>query len=331
MASLALPAFDGTLGALFTGTIISTVLYGVTCVQTFMYATSTRTKRDILPFKAFVYTLFLLDTGHQVSNSMGMYRFLITDYVNPFLLIGTKNSQGAFYIHLEAIFSALLIVMVQLFYAWRVWAFSFTVSNPIRWLFTLLIVSLALLTFAAGLIIFVRTLPNVHSGPSVFTPSAMDILDWKIELPGAIACDLVITIAMLLNLFRSRTGISRSDGVLNFLVVFTINTGLLTVVLSTASLISFLVLPTSNLAYVAMETVLPKLYLNSLLATLNAREYLKEKMNPDIPLSMVGAISRIKFATNPSTSQMRDTENSESKAESRVGKKGHIAPIDSFV
>ncbi|KAJ3832189.1 hypothetical protein F5878DRAFT_635458 [Lentinula raphanica] len=48
MASLMLPTFDGTLGCLFIGSSLAAILYGVTCVQTFIYVTSDRTKHDSL-------------------------------------------------------------------------------------------------------------------------------------------------------------------------------------------------------------------------------------------------------------------------------------------
>ncbi|TFK69953.1 hypothetical protein BDN72DRAFT_896853 [Pluteus cervinus] len=241
-------------------------------------------------------SLKLLDIAHEVAILMGMYRFLITDYLNPLALGNTKNSGGAFYIHMGAIFGTILIALVQLFFAWRLWAFSVTISKRLRWTLALLTVSLALLTFAAGIVISVRTEPSLHSGPSVFTPTGTDASDWKLQLPSAIACDVVITFGMVINLYRSRTGIRRTNEVLNLLIMFTVNTGLLTVILSTASLICFFVLPTSVLAYVALELIIPHCYINSLLAILNSREYLHEKMSTEIPIS----IGDLKFASDSS-------------------------------
>ncbi|KAK0204513.1 hypothetical protein DFS33DRAFT_1320824 [Desarmillaria ectypa] len=86
---IALPAFDNTLGALYIGSSISTVLYGVICVQTFLYITSNRTRFDSWPMK-----LFGLDTAHQCLMLAGMYRFLITDYANPAALPTGGPSSG---------------------------------------------------------------------------------------------------------------------------------------------------------------------------------------------------------------------------------------------
>ncbi|KAJ3977101.1 hypothetical protein EV361DRAFT_944662 [Lentinula raphanica] len=201
---------------------------------------------------------------------MGMYRFLITDYLNPLQLSSTAGSGGANYIHVEVIFGIFMPLSVQLFYAWRVYVFSTALTKQLR-------VMIAALT-----------------------------LDWKIQLPSAIACDLVITLAMVYNLYKSRTGLKKTDHVLNMLIIFTVNTGLITVVLSTASLICFLVLPQSILVYVALETILPKCYLNSFLATLNSREFLREQMSTEITdrtIENLSAKSRtLHFDRNPDLS-----------------------------
>ncbi|KAJ7212142.1 hypothetical protein GGX14DRAFT_564624 [Mycena pura] len=317
MASLMLPTFDGTLGSLFIGLNLTTVLYGVTIVQTFMYITSERTKKDSWALKGLVFLNFhpstlqlalsrnkVLDTGHQVSTSMGLYRFLITDYLNPLQLSNTKLSGGANYIHTEAIFGTLMTLLVQLFYAWRVYAFSTTLSKRTRLLLAMLTISLALLTFSVSMAIFVRTFPTVHTGPSVFTPTAQDATDWKMQLPSAMACDIVITLAMVYNLHISRSGLGRTDHVLNILIMFSVNTGLLTVLLSTASLICFLVLPQNVLAYVAMEMVIPKCYTNSFLATLNSREFLSEMISPNVSLSGIlpsSKLQTLQFDANPAS------------------------------
>ncbi|TFK69954.1 hypothetical protein BDN72DRAFT_839733 [Pluteus cervinus] len=88
-------SLDGTLGMVFVGMCVSTILFGATCVQIFMYATSSRCSEDRWFLKTFVCTVLLLDTAHQIGISMGMYRFFITDYANPMLLNDTSHSGGA--------------------------------------------------------------------------------------------------------------------------------------------------------------------------------------------------------------------------------------------
>ncbi|SJK99753.1 uncharacterized protein ARMOST_03064 [Armillaria ostoyae] len=53
----ALPAFDNTLGVLYIGSSLATALYGVICVQTFLYIISNRTRSDGWPMKLLVFIL----------------------------------------------------------------------------------------------------------------------------------------------------------------------------------------------------------------------------------------------------------------------------------
>ncbi|TFK69955.1 hypothetical protein BDN72DRAFT_576132 [Pluteus cervinus] len=101
------------------------------------------------------------------------------------------------------------------------------------------------------------------------------------NLIGAIICDVVITFGLILNLHRSRTGVKRTNQLLNSLVVLTLNTGLITVILAIVALIAFYVLAPRILLYLAIELMLPRCYVNSLLATLNSRDYLRERLKPN--------------------------------------------------
>ncbi|KIJ39480.1 hypothetical protein M422DRAFT_257805 [Sphaerobolus stellatus SS14] len=69
----------------------------------------------------------------------------------------------------------------------------------------------------------------------------------------------------------------RSDHVVTLITLFTVNTNLLSTLLSISALILFLVFPNSAI-YAACTLVAEKTYLNSFLAVLNAREYLSEKL-----------------------------------------------------
>ncbi|THU95457.1 hypothetical protein K435DRAFT_798109 [Dendrothele bispora CBS 962.96] len=56
---ISLPAFDNTLGALYIGSTIATLLYGIICLQIFIYITSPRVQRDHKALKFFVICLEL--------------------------------------------------------------------------------------------------------------------------------------------------------------------------------------------------------------------------------------------------------------------------------
>ncbi|THU91796.1 hypothetical protein K435DRAFT_223545 [Dendrothele bispora CBS 962.96] len=58
MPGVALPPLDPVLGALYLGSTIAAILYGVICLQMFLYATSPRTKMDSRWFKSYVVFIF---------------------------------------------------------------------------------------------------------------------------------------------------------------------------------------------------------------------------------------------------------------------------------
>ncbi|TFK69957.1 hypothetical protein BDN72DRAFT_896856 [Pluteus cervinus] len=279
-----IPSFNGTLGVMFIGMSLGAILYGITCAQIFLYATSERSHKDTWPLKTWIYIcvckiyisndLYLsahppkvVDTAHQITTTMTLYRFLITDYLNPIALLSTSKSSGAFYAHITAIFITVVIFQVQLFFAWRLWTFGHSVSFGLRWILSFLTFSTAVLTFSCGIIVAANTVPSIHLGSTALDPLGPDVISWQIQLPAAIACDLFITFGMVLNLYHARTSFQRTNEVLNSLLLFTVNSGLLLVVVSTACLITFYVLPADNLTFVALEFLIPKCYTNAMLAT----------------------------------------------------------------
>ncbi|TFK69939.1 hypothetical protein BDN72DRAFT_575466 [Pluteus cervinus] len=329
-------SLDGTLGMVFIGMSLSAVLFGAACVQTFIYATSSRGQEDKWFLKTVVYLVFvrltlgrlviriqltfalkLLDTAHYVGVTMGMYRFFVTGYANPALLNDTSPSSGAFYDLVGTAFSAVLVFITQLFFAWRLWAFSLTISDHLKWLLVTVAVSGAFLTFGSAMAIDYLTFANARAGTSAFTSLGTAGPAWKMNLIGAITCDIVITFGMVLNLYRSRTGVRRTNECLNSLVALTLNTGLITVILAIVALISFYTLAPRVLLYIAIELTLPRCYANSLLATLNSRDYLREQLKPNNSILItieseteIRPDSRLRFGSIASGTSTRGTERS---------------------
>jgi hypothetical protein len=89
------------------------------------------------------------------------------------------------------------------------------------------------------------------------------------------AGDVLIAVALCILLHRSRTGFQRSDTMINKLIVFAVNTGVLTSLCAIASLISITVAGDTFL-YIAFFFCLGRLYTNCLLANLNARKKIRD-------------------------------------------------------
>ncbi|KAF9554442.1 hypothetical protein CPC08DRAFT_712905 [Agrocybe pediades] len=90
----------------------------------------------------------------------------------------------------------------------------------------------------------------------------------------AAAGDVLIAASLCALLHFSRTGFQRSDTMINKLIMFSVNTGVLTSLCAVASLISITVAGNTFL-YIAFFFCIGRLYTNSLLATLNARKSIR--------------------------------------------------------
>ncbi|TFY76164.1 hypothetical protein EWM64_g7848 [Hericium alpestre] len=89
------------------------------------------------------------------------------------------------------------------------------------------------------------------------------------------ASDVAIALALCSMLHKSRTGFRSSDSMINKLIMFTVNTGLLTSIDAVCSLASIAGSP-NTFIYICFFFTLGRLYSNSLLATLNARRSLRQ-------------------------------------------------------
>jgi len=86
--------------------------------------------------------------------------------------------------------------------------------------------------------------------------------------------DVIITNAICLQLYRSRTGFSRTSRIIHHLMLYTIATGFIPTIFTVVILITYLALPPGSTTYVAIEMLIAGAYTNTLLVTLNNREFI---------------------------------------------------------
>ncbi|KAF7366399.1 hypothetical protein MSAN_00896600 [Mycena sanguinolenta] len=323
-----LPSFDNTLGALYIGLTLSTVLYGVICVQTFLYLTSRHAKVDSwklmgmvllvlsVPITLYVIYVYLPSLTSLLSircikalYSRGCTNFLISDFVNPAALPVGGPSSGEKLTSLDEGFVAVpILLMIQWFFCYRLWMISAVgFRMPIRVALVALAISLSLLNSLAIL--------GYHHRLMMENPPSY-ILSWKISTTSGIAFDSIITVALSTSLWRSRSGIKRSDHVVKLLIFATVNTGLITTsvssspngystyylrLLSIADLTTFLALPNATV-YGAISFIVPTSYVNLFLATLNSREFLRDKLEHETIEITPISVRTVQF-------QQRDTAN----------------------
>ncbi|KIK02622.1 hypothetical protein K443DRAFT_677467 [Laccaria amethystina LaAM-08-1] len=248
---------DNTFGAAFIGVVVSGWLFGVSCIQAWYYFTH---QSDRWPLKALVSGVMLTDAIHQGLITHTVYTYTITNWGNEAFLNEIVRTLAV-----QVIFSGFTTFIVQCFLAWRIWR----LSGGKVWLIVI-IVLLILGEFGVNLAYTIISL-RFETFAQVTHLKALSITINALAAAG----DTVIAASLCTMLHRSRTGFHRSNTIITKLIVFSINTGLLTSFCALASLVSILAWPTAFI-YIAFFFCLGRLYTNSLLATLNARKSIRE-------------------------------------------------------
>jgi len=312
---MSLPSFDNTLGALFIGSNVATILYGVICLQTFLYITAARSHEDKWWLRSLVFLFFALDSAHQLTMMAAMYKFLVSDFSNPALLPTGSAGSGEVFVFASSCIGGILVLLIQLFFCWRLWIISMaSLRIEYRLLFIGLTVSLALLSFASSMDLAVTGFD--HRLLTANTPDF--ILAYKLSTSTGVSFDVMVTIAMTISLHRARSSRDaqnrRTDHVITLLTLFTVNTNLITTCLSISELVTFLALPNATV-YGGIGFLTSKTYLNSFLAVLNSRDYLREKLGQNKPASSTMRREEMpRFAISPqhkSSAASRDPQSFE--------------------
>ncbi|KAH9054881.1 hypothetical protein EDB87DRAFT_1406099 [Lactarius vividus] len=284
-----------SFGAAFIGLLVSTTLFGLTLAQTWIYFWHYR-KRDPKALKFFVAFITVMDAFDTILSAYAIYWYLVLNFGNVENLdyvVWAMNIQIA--IGPEAIVGAL----VQIFYARRVYLVSRSIICPI------IIVALLTISLSFGLLFAVkefalRRFSRFHS--LLWVPC--------VGLAVITMTDLLIAVAMCWSLYRRRSGSVRTDSIITTLMAYSINSGLLMSILSLAAIISFVVSP-SSMIWLALLWVMGKCGVNSLLATLNSRDFIRERSDAnDSDNAFTSHLSTIRF--EPPASETYESKSGQS-------------------
>ncbi|KAG1792445.1 uncharacterized protein HD556DRAFT_1379585 [Suillus plorans] len=202
--------------------------------------------------KLLVGAVFVSDTTHQALITHTVYTYLVTDFGNA-----SDLEKLVWSLSVEVLFNGFTGFMVQSFLAKRVYHLSNKNIIVTASVLSLVIAELVIVVSDVELTTF-NQVPQIRS------------LSMSINAVAA-AGDILIAVLLCTFLQRSRTGFRRSDTMINKLMLFTINTGLITSVCAMMSFISIVLWPDTYI-YIAFYFCVGRLYCNSLLATLNARK-----------------------------------------------------------
>ncbi|KAI0666403.1 hypothetical protein C8Q78DRAFT_1059322 [Trametes maxima] len=247
-------------GPILVGGILSCAVWGISCMQMFMYYLNYDS--DHLGLKLFVAFVWAVDTANEILLLASMWPVLILKWGSVAEL---SVSQPTLVHH--GWVSGIVAFAVQMFFLYRIYKFS---GN--RFLLPLLLVPLSLWQI-------IGTIPFdiwVFQDSSLAALSAPRMIAFETALRATSAfVDIMIAAAMLYLLIQNRRSeFSSSKKMIFRLIIMTINTGLWTAVVALIDFSLIAAFP-KGLQFCAFEFPLSSLYVNTLLANLNARQFLR--------------------------------------------------------
>ncbi|KAJ7805157.1 hypothetical protein B0H14DRAFT_2881189 [Mycena olivaceomarginata] len=266
LESEALNAFGGltvTLGAFLVGCMISVALSAIVGFQTFLYFQIFPT--DTLPYKFLVAWIWFIDTGHTVLLCTTIWQYAVLNFARPEIMLDIVSA-----FPVSVLFTLIATLNANIFYAWRIHQMS-----KYNWW----------LTGPIGLLCMTRT------GLGLFTAVEMMITrNWLVMaahfkgpiiggMAVSVATDIVISAARYYYLHDLKQGYMATQEMVDAVVIFTINDGILTCVTLIASITCFLAMPT-NFIWISFYVIAPKFFANSILATLNLRNWYRHRHKP---------------------------------------------------
>ncbi|KAK7012867.1 hypothetical protein R3P38DRAFT_3016254 [Favolaschia claudopus] len=254
-----------TMGADFIGAILSSIFYGVTTLQTIIYFGTY--DKDRLFLKLMVATLWVLDSASLALYSAGVYRYLVTDFGD---LLAIQEIDWS--IASEPMVTGTIALIVHLFLAFRIRNLN---QAPI-WAYAASAISiLSLFPFAIAIV----TTWRINTGGEFLTD--VGELRWM-AIAGDVSTssiDIAISAILTYQLLHGRTALKSTQKAITTLSIFIISSGVLTALINTATLISYLAAE-NKLIFQLFNACSSKAYVNTLMATLNMREAVLRQVNP---------------------------------------------------
>ncbi|KAG1735193.1 hypothetical protein EDB19DRAFT_1112853 [Suillus lakei] len=265
-AEYVVPRFDNTLGALLVGFAVSATAFGMLTIQVFTYFR--RFPQDKTAYKALAALIWSISLVDQAFIGYAVYFYTITktsvvSFSVPSIDLFSFNVCARALI-LQTTLGAVVGAIVKACFTLRVWRFSYR-----NWWLTgfLFLMVLAQLGTATAFTVKCFEIPSFAHIEVVKSLGSL-------SLGIGVATDISIAAALCFYLQKMRSSHSTADSMINTLIIYAVNTGLLTSTISLSTLVLFNVMPT-NFVFICMYFVLSKLYAISFLATLNTRKIIR--------------------------------------------------------
>ncbi|KAI0791721.1 hypothetical protein C8Q75DRAFT_48709 [Abortiporus biennis] len=288
--------FRHVLGGTIIELFIMTILYGVILVQSYTYLLY-NASQDSLFMRVFTASLFVVETVHTALAICIGYNYLIIDSGDIQGLATISWTVGACFIC-----GMVIVAMVQTVYIRRLWLLTSQLLIPFLLAVTLFLRAVAYLASIGLLYKFSNWTSYPHQPSTKITVNA--------SLALTVFGDVMICITQVHHLYQSRTGGKRTDNALTLLIAYSLRSGLLSVIVSVAAIMTF-TLSQDTLTWTGLMLISSKLYANSMFSSLNARRMLRRTLAvPFEPSSLperIEVIREIEAVTEGDSKYENDT------------------------
>ncbi|PPR05949.1 hypothetical protein CVT24_004655 [Panaeolus cyanescens] len=258
-------SFASTYGALLIGVAFAIFFQGTLTVQAFTYYDSF--PNDKLRLKALVAMVYILDLAHLIVIFRGVYSVLVSNWGSVSYLQGFPT-----FTILHGMLTVVVRILIQAFFMNRIWIMS---RKNVKVLIALLLIIVlpvgfeifAVLNCLARGVVGDRLYHNPQAGALFISTSITD---------------MALALTMCYYLRREISVFSTTNNIIRKCVHMIFGTGLATALIALSSAIAFYV-RMDALYFLAIYFQLARTYSNALLASLNARQRMREMMSDTLP------------------------------------------------
>ncbi|KAF8974275.1 hypothetical protein BDZ97DRAFT_1911475 [Flammula alnicola] len=242
-------ALDSTFGIWLVALFLETLLYGIGLLQVWLYFHWY--PNDSWWLKSVVTFLLIIETL-QITLFFGSTYVALIQHFGQFDKLFVINWMDEVTLIAGVYLSAFVVQL-----GWR------------NVLMTVVIVLLALAEIGAGI---AQTVATTNLGN--FTKLGSTKAITSVQSGSALACDIVVTVSLVYAFNERKSELKTTNTMLQMLIVNAINRGALTAISAALNFILFLSLPGTFYFFIGLMPS-SKLYMNSMLATLNTRQHIR--------------------------------------------------------
>lgn len=250
---------SATHDGLFYGFVLSTAFLGISVVQGWLYLNN---NNDKWPLRTVVFLLLAMDFATTVLSTQAFHHYAIANFGNLELIQRVTPS-----LDIEFCVSIVVVLVVEVFFASRILQL-----NPGKYIVPGLTVLTAVLAAIFSTVGAVELFKNAT--PAGFAEKNIEI---QVTLSNGLSAisDILATVSLSVSFFKAKTGIKRTDTILQSLFLFVVTRGVLVTVVQLLILILYVAGP-SKLWWLPLHLLVTKVYAITMLSMLNARPALRK-------------------------------------------------------